>query len=202
MSSEELGPCPSCGALPCDWVDDPHKVQTPASTDEVTEALREAAGAWDAFCSARAAMNEAIPTITVTPAERALYDERYKADHETERAHWSTAIKLAQNSRSILTAINMMQARITELEATQLGMHDLIEQQRQEIERLRKAVMPFVGIVGKSGAPLTITIGKDSWTDVVTTEDWEELAEAYRMNDIVYQQWKARRAQAALEEKP
>lgn len=66
------------------------------------EALRKAAEAYEAFVVARNAMNAARPAIDATPAERALYDERYRADHAAEREHWDTAISLAQCARSIL----------------------------------------------------------------------------------------------------
>lgn len=74
------------------------------------EALEQAADAWDAFVKAREAMNAAVPDLmTGTPAERALYDERYRADHEAEREHFRTAIVLAQSSRSILAALSETQ---------------------------------------------------------------------------------------------
>ena len=69
------------------------------------EALTKAAEAYEAFVAARAAMNAARPAIDATPAERALYDERYKADHAAEREHFSTAIQLAHVARSILSTL-------------------------------------------------------------------------------------------------
>jgi len=41
--SEELESCPSCGALPCDWVDNPHASSPPSLHREPIEADREAA---------------------------------------------------------------------------------------------------------------------------------------------------------------
>ena len=73
---------------------------------------------------------------------------------------------------------------------------DVIEAQAAEIARLREAVKPFVGIIGKSGEKVTITIGADTWTHVLTTVHFEELREAYRINDENYQAWKARAALA------
>lgn len=48
------------------------------------------------FVTKRKAMNTAIPDpMTATPAERALYDERYRADHEAERELFSAALNFA-----------------------------------------------------------------------------------------------------------
>jgi hypothetical protein len=47
------------------------------------------------FVAKREAMNAAIPAIDATPAERALYDERYRADHEAERALFRAAQQFA-----------------------------------------------------------------------------------------------------------
>lgn len=63
------------------------------------------------FCQKREAMNPARPAIDTTPAERFLYDERYKADHAAEREHWRSAIVLAQLSDSILAALEKAQDR-------------------------------------------------------------------------------------------
>lgn len=48
------------------------------------------------FVVKRNAMNAAVPAVDATPAERALYDERYKADHEAERALYRAALVFAQ----------------------------------------------------------------------------------------------------------
>ncbi len=67
------------------------------AAEGVREAVIAAADAYQAFAKARAAMNAAIPDVlTATRAERALYDERYKADHEAEREHRRTAVDLAR----------------------------------------------------------------------------------------------------------
>ena len=47
--SEELESCPSCGALPCDWVDNPHTPPPPSLHREPIEADREAAEEWRCF---------------------------------------------------------------------------------------------------------------------------------------------------------
>lgn len=83
------------------------------------EALAKAADAWNAFVKARAAMNAAIPdAIHATPADRALYDERYRADHEAERVHWRTAIELAQHSPTILRALRERDQAVEALKTT------------------------------------------------------------------------------------
>lgn len=65
-----------------------------------------AADAYEALYRAREAMNAAVPGNRMsTPAERALYDERYKADHAAEREHHRTAIRLAQSAREIANAL-------------------------------------------------------------------------------------------------
>jgi hypothetical protein len=72
-------------------------------SDDALVALHDAANAYADFALARERMNAAIPDImTATPAERALYDERYKEDHEAQREHHSTAIRLAYHAQSIL----------------------------------------------------------------------------------------------------
>src|SRR3546814_2073868 len=48
-----------------------------------------------AFVAAREAMNAARPDLEATPAERALYDERYKTDHLAERALLTEALDFA-----------------------------------------------------------------------------------------------------------
>lgn len=80
-------------------------------TNDLEALAAKAADAYEAFERARNAMNAARPDpMHATPAERALYDERYKADHEAERTHWTTAIQLAQNARTILTALRSIAA--------------------------------------------------------------------------------------------
>lgn len=37
--AEELEPCPRCGALPCDWVDNPHTPPTEAQVEAAAVAV-------------------------------------------------------------------------------------------------------------------------------------------------------------------
>lgn len=75
----------------------------------------EAADAYRAFVAAREKMNAAIPDpIKATPAERALYDERYKADHQAQREHQRTAIVLGQNADTLLAEIVRLRAAETD----------------------------------------------------------------------------------------
>lgn len=48
-----------------------------------------------------------------------------------------------------------------------------IEQARDTIRALREALKPFAQHVGKSGEQVTLTIGKDTWTETLTTDDFE-----------------------------
>jgi hypothetical protein len=61
----------------------------------IAEVLEPLIDARRRLVAARAAMNAAIPSMTATRAERALYDERYRADHLAERALWDCAINFA-----------------------------------------------------------------------------------------------------------
>lgn len=65
-------------------------------TRELREALVKVRDARVAFVEARERMNATIPALDASPAERALYDERYQADHKAERAMWTAAIEFAQ----------------------------------------------------------------------------------------------------------
>lgn len=40
-SLDKIDPCPACGALPCDWADDPHRLSTEAA---IVAWLREQSG--------------------------------------------------------------------------------------------------------------------------------------------------------------
>lgn len=67
----------------------------PCPEGELVERLNRLIDARRDFVSKRNAMNAAIPEINATPAERALYDERYNADHEAERALFREASNFA-----------------------------------------------------------------------------------------------------------
>lgn len=80
------------------------RFSTPPGDDEVErvlERLREVERLHRVFVIARTAMNDAVPAIEATPAERALYDERYKADHAAERAMFRAAISFANDADEI-----------------------------------------------------------------------------------------------------
>jgi hypothetical protein len=72
--------------------------RTPAPSsdiEELVEAFRKAEAAREKFEHGREAMNAARPDpVHATPAERALYDERYQADNENERAYRIAALEL------------------------------------------------------------------------------------------------------------
>jgi len=77
----------------------------PYDAERLKGLIEAASSAWSDFCTKREAMNSAIPSLDASPAERALYDERYKADHEAEREHFRTALELAHSSAAIATAL-------------------------------------------------------------------------------------------------
>jgi len=92
---------------------------TPERLRELRGHVSATADAYRAFVNAREALNAARPEIDATPAERGLYEERYKADHAAEREHFSTALRLAQNSEDILSTIDAQSAEIEALKQWQ-----------------------------------------------------------------------------------
>lgn len=93
---------------------------------EALKLLEDAEKARKDFVAKRYAMNAAIPAIDATPAERALYDERYKADHEAGREEFRAALKFVQI-------------------AADIGLADIIRAALQpasgEVEHLKKLVV-------------------------------------------------------------
>lgn len=59
--------------------------------------------AWDAHVAANERTNAAIPAIQSTPAERAVYDERYRASEQAKRDWFAAATALAQAGREALS---------------------------------------------------------------------------------------------------
>lgn len=53
--------------------------------------------AWDDYVVANDRTNAAIPAVSSTPAERAVYDERYRASEEARRDWWRAAETLAHD---------------------------------------------------------------------------------------------------------
>lgn len=63
---------------------------------DIVERLEALEAARRDFVAKRSAMNAARPDpMHGTPAERALYDERYRADHEAERELFRLALDFA-----------------------------------------------------------------------------------------------------------
>ncbi len=58
---------------------------------EGCDAVSAVFDAWDKHCDAVERMNAAIPAINSTPAERAVYDERYRASEDAKR-DWYAAM--------------------------------------------------------------------------------------------------------------
>lgn len=100
--------------------------QLPANMAELIGKLRNAQDTREAFVRAREVMNAAIPdVVNATPAERALYTERYQADHEAERAHFRAALTLFSEGTA-LEAIAALEAS-TQLLQTMAGALERIE---------------------------------------------------------------------------
>jgi len=56
---------------------------------------------------------------------------------------------------------------------------------------LERALSPFARHIGKDGAPITLTIGDDTWTGTLTTDDFYLAYDAYHMKYEKYRTWKA-----------
>jgi hypothetical protein len=55
---------------------------------------------------------------------------------------------------------------------------------------LIQALRPFAGHVGKAGEKVTLTIGKDSWTGTLTTDDFERVRSALLAAGVISQELK------------
>jgi hypothetical protein len=191
MSSEELKPCPVCGCeergqggyLRCECPS-----PTPASTDE-SALYSQLAGllekAREYVTDALEAMEHSDGRDLLAQIDAATLLLRgkgigaYDADlfHNRGRQGYVRDIYADQFIHRN-TAVKEMQARITQLEATQLGMHDLIEQQRQEIERLEERTLFY-------------------------RRQWGQERKACHEARVAAEGWQLRYyAKAALEEKP
>lgn len=67
----------------------------PADREAIARVIA-VADAWDAHCLANARTNAAIPAIDGTRAERAVYDERYRASEEAKREMYRAAQEFAK----------------------------------------------------------------------------------------------------------
>ena len=69
------------------------------------EALTDIFAAWDAHVAANDRTNAAIPAIDATRAERAVYDERYRASEEAKREWYRAMHRFIDNpsTRAALT---------------------------------------------------------------------------------------------------
>ncbi len=64
------------------------------------------------------------------------------------------------------------------------------------VEGLENALRPFITHIGKSGAQVTLKIGKDTWTGTLTTAHFEAAYDVYMMKHESYRGWKADRARS------
>lgn len=85
---EEVEPCPLCGALPCDWVDDPHKAEVGLCW--TLARIREAIGVHE-----RPMLNE-LPMIV---------DEMARVLRKFYSVHRTGQVDLPQHALDDLTAI-------------------------------------------------------------------------------------------------
>lgn len=77
----------------------------PADREAIAREALAVADAWDAHCMAVERCNAAIPAIDGTRAERAVYDEHYRASEQAKRDMYSAAqtfAKWASDNRAIL----------------------------------------------------------------------------------------------------
>ena len=74
------------------------------SADVGREAIEAVFAAWDKHCAANERTNAAIPPISSTPAERAVYDERYRASEEARR-EWIIAMHVFVNDPTARAAL-------------------------------------------------------------------------------------------------
>jgi hypothetical protein len=70
-------------------------IQALSSKNELPSEMLRAADAWDAHCLAVERCNAAIPDLEATKAERAVYDERYRASEQAKRDMYGVAFELA-----------------------------------------------------------------------------------------------------------
>lgn len=78
---------------------------SPCPGDGMREALTDIFAAWDAHVEANDRTNAAIPDIDATRAERAVYDERYRASEEAKREWYRAMHRFIDNpaTRAALT---------------------------------------------------------------------------------------------------
>lgn len=77
-----------------------------AFSHEGCDAVAAVFDAWDKHCEAVERMNAAIPAINSTSAERAVYDERYRAAEDAKRDWFAAMHDFVNNSaaRALSTA--------------------------------------------------------------------------------------------------
>lgn len=85
LGSEELEPCPACGALPCDWVDNPHRTGQLVPVPSVERV-------------ALALINHDQRKLDL-PMVESLDDLRFEADKREEIARATAVIAAMQEGR-------------------------------------------------------------------------------------------------------
>lgn len=111
----------------------------PCPEDELVERLDRLIDVRRDFVSKRTAMNASIPAIDATPAERAVYDERYKADREAERALTREALCFA-----------IWAAEANPLAVHRFGACASVQKERDELRDFMEEAKRLLGQISKS----------------------------------------------------
>lgn len=98
----------------------------PVTQEELIVRLRELQRLRADFVAKRTSMNAARPDINATRAERALYDERYQADHEAERELFGEALRFAEWAEKHDAAGQVAQHRVRAAEREQERIVELL----------------------------------------------------------------------------
>jgi hypothetical protein len=98
------------------WRESQAAIQALSSKNELPSELVRAADAWDAHCLAVERCNAAIPDLEATKAERAVYDERYRASEQAKRDMYGVAFELAKWASQQRAALNPKDTGQEELE--------------------------------------------------------------------------------------
>ena len=66
---------------------------------------------------------------------------------------------------------------------------DVREVLEARIAQLEKALEPFASHIGKVDAPVTLTIGKSTWTGTLTGQDFANASHVLNLRRESYRQW-------------
>ena len=119
--------------------------------------IERAADAWDAHCLAVERTNAAIPDLEATSAERAVYDERYRASEQAKRDMYGAAFELAKWASANRGAITTLQAQL--------------ERVKEALTKIKRLKSKPIGDTGFSTGPQALLdqakrIAKDCLADI------------------------------------